>query len=201
MIRHASSADGRPLTRNERRRIRTRKQLLEAAAELLVETGYDDLTIQRITDRADLARATFYIYFKDKEEAVWAILEESFSELVQIQREIKESDPQRYRLVKWRRIFEYVAAHRPLLQTLMSDRGHIKLNQRIAAFMVATLEDDLRSGRVERTTELSFKFEANFFAGAMMQVVSWWLTRDQALTPAEMANMVFEIIMRKSPPT
>ena len=48
-----------PRTRNDRRRTRTRQQLLDSTASLLIELGYDALTVQDITDDADVARATF----------------------------------------------------------------------------------------------------------------------------------------------
>ena len=60
------------LNRHQRRRLRTKRQLEQAAMECLIETGYDRLTIQDIVDRADLGRGTFYIHFHDKEEIVWA---------------------------------------------------------------------------------------------------------------------------------
>ena len=41
-----------------------------------MEKGYEAVTIQDITDRADLGRGTFYIHFKDKEEAIWSAIED-----------------------------------------------------------------------------------------------------------------------------
>ena len=63
------------MNRHEKRRLRTRQKLQAATMELLLEKGYDTLTVQDITDRADLGRGTFYIHFTDKEEIVWSIIE------------------------------------------------------------------------------------------------------------------------------
>lgn len=45
---------------------RTRKLLKSAFIELMTEQGFDSLTVQDITDRADINRATFYAHFTDK---------------------------------------------------------------------------------------------------------------------------------------
>ncbi len=47
---------------------RTRQRLRIAAAETLEETGYQDLKVSTICERANVALGTFYVYFKDKTE-------------------------------------------------------------------------------------------------------------------------------------
>jgi AcrR family transcriptional regulator len=50
----------------DRRVIRTRKLLREAFLELMNEQQFQQLTVQDITDRAMINRATFYAHFDDK---------------------------------------------------------------------------------------------------------------------------------------
>jgi AcrR family transcriptional regulator len=57
----------------DRRRRRTREQLKRSFAELMREKGFTAMTIQDITDRADVHRGTFYAHFPDK----YALLEQS----------------------------------------------------------------------------------------------------------------------------
>jgi AcrR family transcriptional regulator len=52
---------------------RTRNLILNAFADLLPEKGFQSLTVQDITDRAEINRATFYAHFADK----YALLDES----------------------------------------------------------------------------------------------------------------------------
>lgn len=59
--------------RFQRRKQRTRNALKQAAMDLLLAYGYDNLTVQAITDRADFARGTFYVHFADKDDIVWAL--------------------------------------------------------------------------------------------------------------------------------
>lgn len=199
-VKATSAEKSYPLSRNERRRNRTRQQLLDSTSALLVEMGYDALTVQEITDDADVARATFYIHFKDIEDAVWVILEQHFAQLLQLLSALDEPDPERWRYFKFIGLFKYVADHSQLMNVLVSEKGHIKLRQRIVQFMAKSLQADLESGRVERSTELPIAFESNFCAGAILQVISWWLADTPESTPQELASMVYTIIRRKPPP-
>ena len=52
----------------DRRVNRTRRLLREALLALIMEEGYDAVTIEEITDRADLGRTTFYLHYRDKED-------------------------------------------------------------------------------------------------------------------------------------
>lgn len=52
-------------TRHDRRKAATRAALVRAARELLVEAG-PEISVQAITDRADVALGSFYNHFADK---------------------------------------------------------------------------------------------------------------------------------------
>ncbi len=58
------------LTRTERRRLETRRQLLEAVRDLVVEHGVGGFVVADIAERADLAAGTFYNHFADREDAI-----------------------------------------------------------------------------------------------------------------------------------
>lgn len=52
-----------------------RAALLDTAALCFGELGYDAVTVETITTRADVSRATFYAYFSSKDEAFRAVAE------------------------------------------------------------------------------------------------------------------------------
>ncbi|MGH3410825.1 MAG: TetR family transcriptional regulator [Streptosporangiaceae bacterium] len=51
---------------------RPRERLRDAALELYLEHGYDDVTVAQITGRAGLTRRTFSRYFTDKRDVLFA---------------------------------------------------------------------------------------------------------------------------------
>jgi AcrR family transcriptional regulator len=68
-----------PQPKTDRRILRTRAALRKSLMELIREKGYEALTIEEITSRANLGRATFYLHYHDKDE----LLLEEFSLLAQ----------------------------------------------------------------------------------------------------------------------
>jgi AcrR family transcriptional regulator len=67
--------------RVERRRARVRQRILEATEQLTRSRGVDGVTIEDITESADVARRTFYHYFDSKHDALVPIARERTREL------------------------------------------------------------------------------------------------------------------------
>jgi len=65
--------DGPLPGRRERKKLATRHALSSAALQLAVERGLENVTIEDITARADVALRTFSNYFASKYEAICAI--------------------------------------------------------------------------------------------------------------------------------
>lgn len=63
------------MTRRERKKDETRRRIFEAALALFREKGIDATTVDEITEKADVARGTFFNYFPRK-EAVFAFMAE-----------------------------------------------------------------------------------------------------------------------------
>jgi AcrR family transcriptional regulator len=75
----AGVESGRP-SRLDRRKARTRRALLDAAREILVEHGTSDVSIQEITERADVGFGSFYNHFSSKTELFEAAVIEALEE-------------------------------------------------------------------------------------------------------------------------
>ena len=61
----------------DRRVERTRRMLFDSLRLLMMERGYEKMTIQNILDHAGVGRATFYAHFSSKDQ----LLEESIDGL------------------------------------------------------------------------------------------------------------------------
>ncbi|MGT2477260.1 TetR/AcrR family transcriptional regulator [Paraburkholderia terrae] len=66
--------------RSARRKRETRARLLEAAFELVAEKGVDSVTINEITEAADVGFGSFYNHFDSKEGIFTALVEWLFEE-------------------------------------------------------------------------------------------------------------------------
>src|SRR5262245_522948 len=60
--------------RPDRRVAKSRRALKEALTDLILERGYETVTVQDVIDRADVGRSTFYAHFLDKDDLLMSIL-------------------------------------------------------------------------------------------------------------------------------
>jgi AcrR family transcriptional regulator len=70
-----------PLLRTGRKRERTRSELVSAAEHLVAARGIDAVSIDDITQAADVAKGTFYTHFADKNDLATAIAHRTRLEL------------------------------------------------------------------------------------------------------------------------
>src|SRR4051812_22613073 len=64
----------------DRRVKRTKQRLNEALISLISEKGFQSVTVQDITKRADVNRATFYSHYHDKHEMLELMIMEVLQE-------------------------------------------------------------------------------------------------------------------------
>lgn len=55
-------------TKTDRRSLRTRQMLMQALIDLMRTKRYDSITVQELTEQADVGRSTFYAHFTDKDD-------------------------------------------------------------------------------------------------------------------------------------
>ena len=65
-------------TRTERRKRITREKLLNSALDLMAQKGYEGVTVNEITEAADVGFGSFYNYFESKEAIYTELLDTLF---------------------------------------------------------------------------------------------------------------------------
>jgi AcrR family transcriptional regulator len=72
--------------RRERDRQEMRRMILETAKKLFLKDGFENVSIRRIAEKIEYSPATVYLYFKDKDEILYALHTEGFEMLYAEQR-------------------------------------------------------------------------------------------------------------------
>lgn len=171
------------------RGLRTRQKLLDAAETVFGELGYHNAGIVEITQRADVALGTFYLYFPDKrsifEDLVRALnarLRRAISERV---REVEDRLEQE--VVGFDVFFEFVRRHRNLYRVILQAetvdeelyRWHYR---KLADGYVRGLRSAQASGQVR--TDLDAETLAYALMGMAEALGSRYVLWDGKLPPA-----------------
>ncbi|MGW1956415.1 TetR family transcriptional regulator [Streptomyces sp. NPDC001920] len=80
-------------TLRERKKQRTRDALLRTALELFTTQGYEQTTVDEITEAVDVSQRTFFRYFAGKEDAALAVGDLAVAHFVQAVRERPAHEP------------------------------------------------------------------------------------------------------------
>lgn len=78
--------------RRQRHREEARRAILDAAAALLVEEGFEKFSMRRLAARCGYTAPTIYHYFDDKPGLIDALVEECFATLVERLEKVPASD-------------------------------------------------------------------------------------------------------------
>jgi AcrR family transcriptional regulator len=83
------------IDRKEREKVEMKRQILDAARRLFLEQGFEKTSIRNIAEEIEYSAGTIYLYFKDKNEILFALHVEAFSVLMQAMQAgiMGETDP------------------------------------------------------------------------------------------------------------
>ena len=183
----------RPVNRFQRRKERTRRQLKESALALILEKGYDAITIDNIVGRADVGKGTFYLHFKDKETLVWEILLEG---LDAVKQEADRWYRERPNMVFYGFLvsFEYAAKNQDLFRIMLGSHGQAMLTQRVKQYLAEEIEREVEAQTVFPEMDLPPRFIGQYLAGALTQTLIWWIETPNDYTPSQMAKMFYHMV-------
>src|SRR5919112_1174148 len=85
--------------RREQQKEDLRRTILDAAAGLFVEHGYEALSMRQIAERIGYSATTIYRYYEDKDDLLFAIVQDGFLRFgQQLAKAAQSSDDPRERL-------------------------------------------------------------------------------------------------------
>jgi AcrR family transcriptional regulator len=192
----------------DRRVRRTRRALREAMLDLMEEKGYDQVTVEELTDRADIGRTTFYLHYSAKQD----LLLEQFGELldqlvVQLSQiplsawgqegDLKSVDDHPNRPICM--IFQHAADNKDLYQIVLRGEGVDQASERLQVIMTNAVNTFLshKLGQEDEQIALKIPIElfGNYFAGAMLGVIKWWLEAEMPYSSEQMEEIFFQLFL------
>lgn len=189
------------VNRHLRRRQQTRTALQAAMLSLVQEKGYEAVSIQDITDRADLGRGTFYIHFHDKEDLLWSMVQDAIRSTEQNAiAELGGSIPDQPEYYAFLFIFRHVNQHQQLYRVILGDKGSSPLVERIRNYMVQDQVNDILQFHLYPNLVYPPEIVAQMVIGALMSLAKWWLDHLDLYSAEQMAGVLYETLCHRKPP-
>jgi len=184
------------MEQTDRRIRRTRKLLQDALVSLALEKKYDDITIQEITDRADIGYRTFFRHYSDKNELLKDVLQTTISELHQLftpppPNIFVDPNVNIVGLMNSTMLFKYVKEHSDLFRVLLfSEQSFIES-------VIAYMTEEIKVGFGSLLEPgIPFEIIANHIGRAILALVRWWLENDMPYSPEVMGDYAHRLVIQ-----
>ncbi|MGB8212895.1 MAG: TetR/AcrR family transcriptional regulator [Anaerolineales bacterium] len=176
-----------PLPKNDRRSLRTQKMLWEALIALLEEKEYSEITIQDIADRANVNRVTFYLHYRDKQDLLAKSADVILDDLTS---KVEPMIGEKFRLdvapEGMTLAYQYIAKNAKLYRILLGENGVPFLVDRLRKYLAELTMQRFRLVSPEKSQwRIPMEIVAQYAAGSLIGLITWWLENDMPLTPEE----------------
>jgi AcrR family transcriptional regulator len=177
--------------RTDRRVRRTRNLLRQALQELILERGYDGITVQDILDRADVGRSTFYAHYRDKDD----LLESGFEDVraaIEAERDAGERPASTTAFLDpLLPVFRHVDAHRQFWEALSRKGGAEVLIGMMRRIVDDLIREHFRAQFPTSDPDTRLEPAIRFVAGACIETLLWWVDSREVIS-AEQAHADFK---------
>lgn len=179
---------------DDRRIGRTKRALTQALSALVLEHGYESITIGQIATRADVAYSTFFRHYADKRDLLMDMLAQAVNQLNEYMRDTSLSDADGYL------IFKHVQEHEMLYRALLRCQSSFDIRAYIRSLIV---EDLLNSccdiSLIGFGEPIPPQIAAYHKANGLLGLLEWWLDHDMPYPPAQMAHIYNQLIKQGQP--
>jgi AcrR family transcriptional regulator len=179
------------MSKVDRRILKTQESIKKAVIELMSEKDFDDITIQDISDRANVGRGTVYAHYVDKFDLLDKLIETHLSQL----REIYESTSELDFINGTRICFEYFESNYLFFSTMLASKGTPSFRKRFLEFLTEEGMNDVNKS-TEKNDGLKQDVVVQFFATAYVGILEWWIMNGLPYPPHVMAEQVGILLER-----
>jgi len=183
----------------DRRVRRTRRALYEALRSLILQKGYDNITVQDVIDRADVGRATFYAHFRDKDDLLMGGFKEIRESLRQRLAAFLRDDEHHSAegLEVSHVLFDHAAVSREEYRVLLGSRSggaFLKfVHKELTSLVQEHLDEAVTRHRLKPVVPV--EIIAHYAVSTLLALLTWWLDNGAPYTPEQIARM-FERLTR-----
>lgn len=116
----------------DRRIVKSQKAIQTAFLEMLLDVGFDSITVKDITENANISRKTFYLHYVDKFDLLNTIVNTQLAELMRICEEKREKGFVEGTII-W---FQYFEQRKPFFAALFATESTVSFRHRLLDFIM-----------------------------------------------------------------
>lgn len=164
--------------RVDRRIKRTHRELHEALISLIIERGWDKVSVQEICERADVGRSTFYVHFADKEE----LLMSGFDHLYASMDAVRGTAKGKFAFAE--ALIEHAQENLRIFRAVVGKKSGQMVLRRFRDVVVRLVDAELRTLKL---ADEERAVVALYIGGGFVEMLTHWLDRPSRSDPRSVA--------------
>jgi AcrR family transcriptional regulator len=171
----------------DRRVQRTRASLLIALLDLIVEKGYEEVTVQDIADRANVGRSTFYTHFLDKRELLLSGVEELHGFLAQQRAALDGSAAASVRLLRYSLpLFQHIQRNFRVCRVLLGSHSGAIGEPHVRRILTDLVRHEIAASVPPSVTPtIPLDVVVHYTVSAFVGLLTWWTDQQLPCSPEE----------------
>jgi AcrR family transcriptional regulator len=173
---------------------RSRQWMYSALMELMLEKPYAKITVTDITERAGIARPTFYLHFEDKNALLVYSIDLFFAELTsEFERKFNvEPEFSDHYIIQI--VFQQVYNNPDLFNVILNGEAGSLMLKRFHHYITHILNHIIELFKSDQTSDVPVSMLADYLSGASVMMISGWLNRGMPYSPETMAKLFFKLV-------
>ena len=176
------------------RRIQKSKQaIMNAFINLMSEMDFNNITINKIADEANVNRGTVYLHFADKYDLLDQCVKAHVSQLLtECSSDVDVSNFTTKAALL--RTFEYLEKNAFFYTTMMQNRGAPAFRNSLLVMIQHSLSKQFDS--IYLDPDLNKEITVQFLASAAAGLLEWWITNSMPYPASVMAEQLWSLLER-----
>lgn len=179
----------------DRRIQRTHNMLIDAFFDLMIEKGYDAITVQDIIDKADVSRSTFYAHFVDKEQLFLSGIDQLRDFLREQSRSrILSGKEGNYQFGFSLAMLQHVQGNKLIYKATVRKKGGALVQQHMQRMLAELVQNEI-SVLLPYTSSLTVPQEVvvQFVVNTFFVLLSWWVEGNTPCSAAELDRIFHQL--------
>ncbi len=183
----------------DRRRIKTRHQIMQAFEQLIMEEGYDQMNVLKLTSKAKINRSTFYDHYADLDELYHSIIDDLIDQFTTFLVPEVFSEEGVINLEKLHEIIvnilEEVATRRHFLINLIQTSDVRLLKDRIVLTIVSRYHDHIDLFSSQSPSKHDWELVVFYLSSVLYGFLNYWINATDPISSDEMATSMIDLVL------
>ena len=190
------------VNKTDPRVIKTRNSLRKALVYLMRRDKIENISVQKITETANITRGTFYLHYRDKqdfiESAMKDILDDFFAQVMVDSENFGLSKERTVQVISLQKAFQYIEKNADIFDVLLNDENNNGFYERFynrLANYLTTYGNVINDN--QKQLEVPWNLQISFICSAFLGLISYWLedgliytSRYMTLSTTKMLNQL-----------